>query len=250
MGVGAVGRVDAVVFLTQDAVPETSESVKRLLAAFSDPRVGGAYGRQIPRRAACVLESFGRQYNYPAQGWVIGPGELRQSGLRGVFFSNSFGAFRLDALREIGGLSANVVFGEDMLTAARLIKAGWKVAYQSDACVIHSHRVTLLGELRRSFDMGVMHESERWLLEEFGSASGEGLRFFLLQACHCLHRKPTSLLKMAGQVMAKAVGYFLGRRFAGLPYGVCRTMSANRGFWLSSREQASSPRLAASHQGR
>jgi len=32
-------------------------------------------------------------------------------------------------------------------------------------------------ECRRYFDIGVFHASERWILEEFGKAEGEGRRY-------------------------------------------------------------------------
>src|SRR6185437_15253669 len=53
-----------VVFLTHDAVLEGRESLTELLAAFRDPQVGAAYGRQLPHRQAAPFEAHMVLFNY------------------------------------------------------------------------------------------------------------------------------------------------------------------------------------------
>jgi rhamnosyltransferase len=64
-----------------------------------------------------------------------------------------------------------------MSVAARLLMAGKRVAYVAEACVHHSHNYSLVQEFRRYFDTGVFHARSPWLLQEFGTANSEGLRF-------------------------------------------------------------------------
>src|SRR3984885_5754890 len=45
-----------IVYLTQDAILAEAEALNKLLAAFEDPSVGAAFGRQLPRRGAGPIE--------------------------------------------------------------------------------------------------------------------------------------------------------------------------------------------------
>ena len=49
----------------------------------------------------------------------------------------------------------HTIFNEDMIYAAGLVKAGYGVAYEAEARVIHSHNYTGRQQLRRNFDLGV-----------------------------------------------------------------------------------------------
>src|SRR6202012_1352976 len=60
-----MAATDICVFLTQDAILADKDSLKNLAAAFADPKVGLAYGRQLPHRNAKPLEIHARLFNYP-----------------------------------------------------------------------------------------------------------------------------------------------------------------------------------------
>jgi rhamnosyltransferase len=60
-------------------------------------------------------------------------------GLKTCFLSNSFAAHRLSALRQAGGFAPDLILGEDMHLAARLLLAGHAIRYQTSAQVYHSH---------------------------------------------------------------------------------------------------------------
>jgi rhamnosyltransferase len=83
-----------------------------------------------------------------------------------------------------------VIFGEDTVTAGKLLQAGYKVAYVADAPVYHSHSYTAIQEFRRYFDIGVLHIREAWLQEIFGKAGGEGIRFVLSELRYLLRAAP------------------------------------------------------------
>ena len=107
-------------------------------------------------------------------------------GFKSIFFSDSFGAYRRSALMSVGGFSPDVIFGEDTLVVARMHRAGWKTVYVADAAVRHSHAYSIAEEFRRYFDIGVLHARENWLVEQFGSASGEGRRFVISELKYLL----------------------------------------------------------------
>src|SRR6202035_4444160 len=57
---------EILVYLTQDAILANENALARLVAAFDDPSVAAAYGRQFPRRDANPIEAHARLFNYPA----------------------------------------------------------------------------------------------------------------------------------------------------------------------------------------
>lgn len=59
---------DALIVMTQDAIPADPETFANLLEELQqDPLNGVAYGRQLPHPGAGVLGAQSRHFNYPAQ---------------------------------------------------------------------------------------------------------------------------------------------------------------------------------------
>jgi rhamnosyltransferase len=98
----------------------------------------------------------------------------------------------------------------------------------------------LVQEFRRYFDTGVFHARSPWLLQEFGSANGEGLRFVRSELAylskHALHLIPSAIVR----TLAKWLGYKLGRLEALLPLKIKRICSMHKGYWSkqADKEQA------------
>ena len=83
----------------------------RLLAAFEDKTVAAAYGRQLPRLAASHIEAHARLFNYPATGHVRDLESRHTLGIKAAFLSNSFAAYRVAPLVEVGGFPSNTIIG-------------------------------------------------------------------------------------------------------------------------------------------
>jgi rhamnosyltransferase len=224
-------NAEILVYMTQDAVLAGPDELSKLLTAFDDIRIGAAYGRQLPRKGAGAIEAHARGFNYPVASEVRDLASRDRLGFKSIFISNSFAAYRRSALMDVGGFPPNVIFGEDTIIAANLLLAGYRVAYVASACVYHSHPYTWIQELRRYFDIGVLHCREQWLHEEFGGASGEGKRFVLSELRYLVQRDmcqmPSSLVRTA----LKLLGYRLGRIEGWVPPILKRRLSMNRRFW-------------------
>jgi rhamnosyltransferase len=154
-----------------------------------------------------------------------------QLGLKTCFFSNSFAAYRMADLLAVGGFPSNVILGEDMSVAARLLIKGKRLAYVSDACVYHSHNYTVAQEFRRYFDTGVFHAHTPWLLQAFGAPRGEGFRFVLSELAYLWRQAPAWLPLALASTFAKWLGYKLGRNEAYLPLKVKRWCSMHKRYW-------------------
>lgn len=223
--------IQVVVFMTQDAFLATPYALKELLSAFADPTVACAYGRQIPHADTTPLAAHARGFNYPAASRTLSMADQPQLGMKTCFLSNSFAAYRLKDLQAVGGFPSDVILGEDMSVAARLLIAGKRLAYVAEACVYHSHNYSLVQEFRRYFDTGVFHARTPWLLQTFGDAGGEGLRFVLSELAYLWRYAPAWLPVAIVRTFAKWLGYKLGRIEAHLPLNLKRYFSMHKGYW-------------------
>jgi rhamnosyltransferase len=151
---------EILVYMTQDAGLATLDALAKLIAVHDDPKVAAAYGRQLPRPSAGMIEAHARNFNYPPTSDLQDLASRELLGFRAIFISNSFAADRRSALMDVGGFPSNVIFGEDTITAAKLWLAGFKVAYAAEACVYHSHAHTWRQDFERYFDIGVLHSRE------------------------------------------------------------------------------------------
>jgi rhamnosyltransferase len=222
---------EILLYMTQDARLDGENALANLLAAFDNPQVGAAYGRQLPRPGAHPIEAHARSFNYPASSNVRTLASREQLGIKAVFLSNSLAAYRRSALMAVGGFPANVILGEDTIVAARLLLAGYRIAYVAEACAIHSHSYTLAQEFKRYFDTGVLHSRERWLIDEFGHASGEGRRFVLSELRYLRQWNPWQIPPALVRTLSKFVAYQLGRKEALLSPQFKRHLSMRPSFW-------------------
>lgn len=242
MAVDCLDGIGLVVMLTQDAVLESNDSIRRLLQAFKDEELGAAFGRQVPRLGASPIESHARLFNYPQNSTVRSKRDISELGLKTAFCSNSFSAWRQDALNSVGGFPGGMIFAEDMYVAAKMILAGKRVAYVADAVCVHSHHYSLKEDFQRAFDIGVFHNRETWLIQEFGRAEGEGKSFVISELNYILRSNalyiPISLVK----TMAKILGYFMGKNEHLLSAKAKHAFSLNKNFWMnqSAKDEASS----------
>jgi rhamnosyltransferase len=222
---------ELLVFLTQDVKMAGPSAISRLIEVFIDPTVAAAYGRQLPRPNATPIEAHARFYNYPAKSEVRALASRDRLGFKAIFISNAFAAYRRDALLAVGGFPRDVVFGEDTITAAKLLLARWKIAYVAEALVYHSHSYTWLQEFKRYFDIGVLHAKEGWLLDEFGGAAGEGGRFVRSEFRYLWVSSKKLIPSALIRTGIKFAGYKLGSLEEKLSPQWKRRLSMNPGFW-------------------
>ncbi|MEO9331009.1 MULTISPECIES: glycosyltransferase family 2 protein [Ectopseudomonas] len=224
---------DVLIYLTQDAIPATPDTFARIVGALhGEPDIGVAYGRQLPHADAGLLGAQARRFNYPPVSRTKRLADAGELGIKTCFSSDSFSAYRRDALEAVGGFPEDVIGSEDAYVAARMLLAGYAVRYAADAEVHHSHDYRLLEEFRRYFDIGVFYGRERWIGEAFGAASGEGLRYVKAElqavlAAGALWRVPEVLLRSA----AKLLGYRIGQGERYLDVGLKRRLSMFPGYW-------------------
>jgi len=219
-----------VVFLTQDTELERSDSLQRLIAA-ANSRTGVISGRQLPREGAGPFEAHPRLFNYPDWSWTTDPHKPETWNIKSIFVSNSFSAWRREALAQIGGFP-DTILGEDTLAAAKLLLNGWEVAYTAKARAYHSHNYDWRTESRRYFDIGVFHAEHARMLAPFGRAEGEGLRFLNNQLRYLREtRGIESWPECVWRTATKYVAYRLGRHHRILPKKLRKSLSFSPQWW-------------------
>lgn len=165
---------DVVCFLTQDALPANDSYIENLVAPIeADPLIALVSGRQLPKKDARRFEQLVRAYNYPAQSNVRTIDDLPRLGIKAYFASDVCSAYQRQAYLSVGGFD-EVGTNEDMLMAARLLNAGYKVAYSAEAEVFHSHNLSAREQYKRNRAVGAFlaeYADELAIPDEIGEGS-------------------------------------------------------------------------------
>ena len=204
--------LDVIIFLTQDVLLHDDESLAKLVKIFStDKSVGLSYGRQLPHLNATNEAKFLRAFNYPPESQLRSFDDRKIYGLKTAFASNSFAAYRVEALQSVGGFPSHVPLSEDMFVAAKMLLRGLKIFYSAEAQVYHSHNYTAAQEFRRYVQIGKFHAQEPWIRETFGSAEGAGKKFVVMKLAALAKKNPFDCIGAIFRDAAKFFGYRIGR---------------------------------------
>ena len=217
--------------MTQDAVPVDEHLVEKLMSAFDDGDVACAYARQLPEPDCNTIERYTRKFNYPDASFKKDMHSVETMGIKAYFCSDVCAAYRRKVYNRAGGFEERVIFNEDMIMAARMIKAGYKCTYVAEAKVIHSHNYGCTEQFKRNFDMGVSQAQCPEIFKEV-PPEGEGLRLVRKTAAYLIHsRKPWLLFSLFFQSASKFAGYKLGVNYRKLPQGIVRFCTATPKYW-------------------
>lgn len=233
MMVEAYPDYDVYVYMTQDAYVEDVAAIANILLPFADPTIGAVCGRQLPHKNANLLAEHARLFNYPPVSQIKTLADAPTLGIKTPFMSNSFAAYRRDALIAAGGFPRHVILSEDMYVTAKMLLDGWKVAYEGSAICRHSHNYSLREEFCRYFDIGVFQARESWIYETFGGIAGEGMRYVKSELKFIGPRRfwwwPVSIVRNALKLLA----YKLSRQEKRLPTQVKKQLGMHKRYWDS-----------------
>ena len=223
-------RSDIFVMMTQDAMPANERMIEELTKDL-DGEIAVAYGRQLPKRDCGILERVSRKFNYPEKSFVKGKEDLGSLGIKTFFCSNVCAAYRRDVYEKLGGFPHRAIFNEDMIYAAKAVEAGYRIAYEAEALVLHSHNYSCLQQFHRNFDLGVSQADHP---EVFGAVKSESegkklvkYTFRELQGRGQLKKFPYFLM----QSCFKYAGYLLGKNYQKLPKHLIYWASDNKKYW-------------------
>lgn len=137
---------DLLVFLTQDAIPSGPDWLAKLAGNFTDPAVGAAYCRNVPRPDAQVLT---RIFSATDPGYALERREVRLPEPEAYARMDAHERRLLYNFNDVASAIRRELwerhpmprteFGEDLLMARALLEAGYTVVYDAEATVEHSH---------------------------------------------------------------------------------------------------------------
>jgi rhamnosyltransferase len=138
MELATTGRV---IFLNADATPQGPHWLRPLVDALREPTVAAVFGRQIPRPDCQAV--FAADYERCF-------GERRESAHWDHFFSMVSSGLRKDIWLERGFLET-MQYSEDDEYTRWCRSRGYRIVYQPESVVVHSHNYTPRQAYKRSF---------------------------------------------------------------------------------------------------
>jgi rhamnosyltransferase len=225
-------KADIFVCMTQDAVPCDKQLIQRLSdAVMSNDGVAVAYARQLPLEDCREIEKYSRSFNYPDSSRIKSKEDVKELGIKTFFCSNVCAAYNREIYEELGGFVKKTIFNEDMIFAGHAVNAGYRIAYEADAQVYHSHNYTCMQQFRRNFDLGVSQTQHPEVFKSV-SSEGEGVKLVKKTAAYLSERKKKRLIPyLVVSSGFKYIGYQLGKRYESLPESMILWCSSNKGYW-------------------
>ena len=229
---GKIAKGEFLIYLTQDALPFDDFSLENALKVFANPNVSACYGRQIAYEDSSLFGTHLRLFNYGTQSYIRDKDDISTYGLKTAFLSDSFAVYRRSSLEAIGWFKDGLILGEDTYAGAKMVLDGFSIAYVADAKVYHSHSYSIMQEFKRYFDIGVFHAHEAWILQSFGKAEGEGMKYVKSEIKYLLAQKawyklPEFIVRNA----MKYLGYKMGQKYKLFPLKVIKILSMHHRWW-------------------
>ena len=227
-----IAKGEILVFLTQDALPLDNNTIGNIVQVFKNSKIGAAYGRQLSYEETNLFGKHLREFNYNNNSYIRDKTNIKEFGLKTAFLSDSFAAYRRSSLESVDWFKDGLILGEDTYVGAKMILAGYSLAYVADAKVYHSHSYTIWQEFKRYFDIGVFHKTEEWILKEFGKAEGEGIKYIKSEIRYLLSHSAWYLFpEFFVRNGMKYLGYKMGWLYESLPMWVIKRVSMHHRWW-------------------
>ena len=222
---------EILLFMTQDALLATEDSIEKLCAPILSGKAAAVYGRQLPRFNASPNERYARYHQYGPNLEYRTLSDVKRIGVRAFRFSNVFSAVRTDEFWKVGGFPERTILNEDMLLAAKLLRAGETIAYVGGSAVYHSHDYTPWQQLTRNFDIGVSF-TEAGALLQGARTGGEGIRFAIGQLRYLIRiGEYRAILGAIVDLGSRWIGFKLGAQHERLPLALKKKLSMHSYHW-------------------
>ena len=239
-------RGEFVAMISQDAEPADQRWLARLVDGFDvGDDVALVYGPYLPRPGSPMREASHLRQFFSAMSPDGTPRVDRlATSERAIpsieligptgYFTDANGCIRRDAWQQVPYPDAP--YAEDQALAVMMLRAGFAKVFLPEAAVLHSHRYTLVQQLRRAFD------DWRGLLEVYGWREPLSPGHIILQLRGAAgmtqramrsaglprRREPVALLAAAAEQLLRLTGAILGSRADRLP-GWARQMLSLEG---------------------
>ena len=203
-------KSDIVVFITQDVGIKDDMWLYNLTKNIGKKDIAAAYSRQITKYNN--IEKYTREFNYPDKSFVVSKNDINEKGLKTFFFSDASSAIDTKVFKKLNGYdNKNLPINEDMYIAYKIIMNGYKISYEADSIVYHSHKFSLKQIYDRYKLTGKFFKQNSYL-DEFGTTgSGSKLAKYVLK--RILKEKRIGLLfRYPFDMAARLIGMKVGKK--------------------------------------
>jgi rhamnosyltransferase len=228
----SLGTGPIVVNLSGDAIPASDLWLHNMLANFADPSVGAVYGRQFPRSGSTMERCDTLETVYGDQRIVKDPAHRDGMGYRFYHFSDVNSAIRR-TVWERTPYPEDLKMFEDLAIAKCILDGGWKIVYEPDAPVFHSHHYGAAQLFKRYFDIGyTLRQLKIWDVPGTRTSLIRDFRMILRKQIVRVSNGGTEhrLHATVGQSLAKSSGLLLGLCHRFVPLNVKRHLSSYGAF--------------------
>ena len=202
-------KADIICFISQDIVIENNDWLEKLIEPIVNKNADAAYSRQVTKFNN--IEKYTREGNYPDNSFIKSKKDIEKLGLKTFFFSDAASAIKRSTFVKLKGYDGkNLPINEDMYFAYKLIMNNYKIAYQADSIVYHSHSFSLK-ELYNRYKLTGEFMKQNNYLDEFGTTSSGGklAKYVLKRAIQDKNIKV--LIRYPFDMAARLVGMKVGK---------------------------------------
>lgn len=227
----AMSDAQFIILMNQEALPLDARMIEELVKPFEDKTVACSYGRQFCRRGEDKTQQLLQKCYFPGKPYVKSGADLKRKGMETYFCSNACAAYRRSVYNELGGFGVRTIFNEDIVLGAKIIGAGYKIAYTPYARVRYHKVYDAKQSFQRSFDLGVLSSQYRDLFKAAGTITEE---------TPAVKRTAAKLMKDNNYIMLTrllvfdvidAVGYEAGINYEKIPAQLIRKLTLNKEYW-------------------
>ena len=181
-----------------------------LISKIESGECEATFARQITKYDN--IEKYTREKNYPDVSRIVSLKDVDTLGLNTFFFSDAASAIKTEVFKKLKGYDGKKLpINEDMYFAYKLITNGYKIGYESEAIVYHSHNFSLK-ELYDRYKLTGNFFRENSYLDQYGTTkAGGGLaKYVLKRALKEVNIKV--LIRFPFDMGARFIGMKVGKR--------------------------------------
>ena len=201
---------EILVFITQDIKIENENWLYELVNGIENKQCDAAFSRQIAYENH-TIEKYTREINYPVESRIVSKDDIKELGLMTFFFSDASSAILKDTFLKLKGYDGkNLPTNEDMYFAYKLIMNGYKIKYESNSIVVHSHELSFKDTFKRYRDIGKFFKENSYINKY--SANERGLDVFMYIIKRIKDEKKLHFLpKVFMNFLARFIGMKIGK---------------------------------------
>lgn len=203
-------NADILCFVSQDIVIEDELWLYKLTKNIVNGNAEAAYSRQITKYNN--IEKYTREKNYPDKSLIKSKKDLDNLGLYTFFFSDAASCVRTDVFKKLNGYdNKNLPINEDMYLAYKLIMNDYRIAYEADSVVLHSHNFKLK-EIYDRYKLTGKFFKENSYIDKYGTnGSGASLAKYILKRAFSEFNIKV-ILRWPFDMAARFIGMKVGKR--------------------------------------